>query len=262
MTRRRTIVGLCILCALFISAIAAHGASAAGTTAYTCKDTGTAGFSDAHCTEASPAGPYSHVAIANNTTTELTGSAAGVLRFKATIGGISTELVASTFDAAGWMENREEVNEMYAFGEGTGTFTNVTVASPANKGCKVFTDVEPPLVKGEEGVIHTTKLKGTTQNQGDFVRFEPAIGTIMAKFIISGCTGTAAIEALNKTYTVTGSIKGVPKGATVKFSHAEVTAAGATKINGTINAGFEGEIEFEGRHPGTGGGYTPLAATT
>src|SRR5262245_46064859 len=52
--RKRSIIGICLCCALMVSAIAAQAASAAnGTTAFTCKKVtkavGTAGFSDAHC---------------------------------------------------------------------------------------------------------------------------------------------------------------------------------------------------------------------
>lgn len=260
MTGRRTIVGLCMLCALLVSAIAAQGASAAGTTGYTCKNMGAGpGFSDAHCTTASGGGPFQHVAIANNTTTELTGGAAGNTRLKATIGGIATELVAPTLSGSGWMENKEEGGEMYAFGEGTITYTNVTVASPAGKGCKVSTDNGG--VAGEEGLVHTNALKATTKGQGDRLKFEPASGEVFATFIISGCTGSAALEALNKTYTVTGNVSGVPSGATTKFTHTDTTNQNTLKLNGSIKAGIEGDLELESR-ANSGQGYTPLAATT
>lgn len=266
MNGRRAIGGLCMLCALLVSAIAAQGASAAGTTAHTCAKTvppSLGVFTEDHCrTQVQPAqNLWAHVSIPNNTTTTLRGSAAGQTKLKATIGGIATELVANTLSGTGSMENKEAGGEMFASGTGTITYTEVAVASPAGKGCKVSTDNGG--VAGEEGLVHTNTLKATTQGQGEFLKFEPNEGEVFATFIISGCTGSAALEALNKTYTVTGSVKGVPTGATTKFTHAETTTQGNLKLNGSIKAGIEGDLELEGEDPSLGSdAFTPLSATT
>ena len=73
MTGRRAVVGLCMLCALAFSAIAAQAASAESTTAYKCKvpaegDEAIGGaFTAPHCITRNPEGNYPHVKIAANT---------------------------------------------------------------------------------------------------------------------------------------------------------------------------------------------------
>ncbi|HEX5609266.1 MAG TPA: hypothetical protein VFX45_04140 [Solirubrobacterales bacterium] len=260
MNGRRAITGLCMLCALLASAFAAQGASAAGTTAYTCAAGSGPGFSDAHCKTAVGSGSFVHKSIANGTTTELTGSnetTGGATQntvLKATVAGSVFSLTATTSSASGWMTNAEEGGEMYAHGDGTATKTGVT----STGGCKVFTDNHPAGTKGEEGVVHTEPIKGTTKGQGDAVKFEPTEGTVFARFILEGCTNSG----LNGTYTVTGSVKSTTiEGATVNFTHADTTNQGTLKINGTIKAGIEGTVTFKSRLNNTQS-YTALSATT
>jgi uncharacterized membrane protein len=66
MTGRRAIVGICMLCSLFISAVAAQSAMAvSGTTAFTCvKDKGT--LIGEHCLTTGSGFPYGHVAFVEN----------------------------------------------------------------------------------------------------------------------------------------------------------------------------------------------------
>ena len=76
MTGRRAVIGLCMLCALLVSALAAQGASAAGLTAFTCKkgtgDTG-AQFTKEHCKPSeSGSGEYGHFKITENEVTHAT----------------------------------------------------------------------------------------------------------------------------------------------------------------------------------------------
>jgi hypothetical protein len=246
-----------MLCALLVSAVAAQGASAAGTTAYTCTSGSGSGFSDAHCkTFVGSGANFVHQSIANGTTTELTGSnettggAKTSTIFKFTLAGAAFSMTVSTNTISGWMTNAEEGGEMYAHGDGTSTKTGVT----ASGGCKVFTD--PP--KGEEGVVHTEPIKGSTKGQGDAVKFEPTDGTVFARFILEGCTNAGQ----NGTYTVTGSIKSTSiEGATVNFTHADTTAQNTLKINGTIKAGIEGTVTFKARD-NSGQAFTALSATT
>lgn len=260
MIKRRPKVTLCLLCALLFSVAAAQAANAAGTTAYTCVEGAVAPnqFTDSHCRVAGE-GKYKHIAIANKTTTEITVTNVGVGRLKATIGGIATEFIATGTQASGWMENTEAGGEMYIHGLGTTTYTGVSVNAPANKGCKVSTDNGG--VAGEVGVIHTNTLKGTSQGQGDMGKLEPAEGEVFATFIMSGCTGSAALEALNKTYTVTGSVKCAGTGSTVQCTHASTTEQNTLKLNGSIKAGVEVETTAVGRDKPTEA-YTPLAVTT
>jgi hypothetical protein len=260
---RRAIIGLCMLSALLVNAFAAQGASAAGTTAYTCAATGTATgtkFSDAHCKTSNAAGEFRHVAIANGTTTELTasnettGGAKAMTFLKATLAGAAFTLTATTMTGTGSMENVED-GEMVAKGEGTATFTGVT----ASGGCKVFTD-DPITGTGEEGVIHTEPLKATTKGQGDAVKFEPKTGTVLARFELANCTNFG----INGTYTVTGSVRSSSiEGATVNFTHVDTTTQNTLKLNGTIKAGLEGTATLKSKAPGDGAGtHKPLSATT
>lgn len=262
MTARRTLTALCMLCALAFGALAAQGAAAAtkGTTAFTCVNQGgsTHSFSDAHCKEKTGTGAFEHVAIAQDTTTELTGSniLTGVdretHRFKTTVASMPVEIVAHKVSVSGWMENKKAASgEHYIVGEGALTYEEVTVDVPAGHGC---------MVQG--GTITASKVKLTTEGQGDFVKFEPGPGTggVFASLTLEGCV--KPFESLNGTYTLTGSFKAVPNGATVKSTHAEVTAQNTLKLNGTIKTGVEGTWTFSARAAGSGGSFTPLSPTT
>ncbi|HEX5610845.1 MAG TPA: hypothetical protein VFX45_12230 [Solirubrobacterales bacterium] len=259
MNGRRAIVGLCMLCALLISAFAAQSASAAGTTAYTCRNVPASGFSDSHCKVVSvPNGPFSHVSIPLNTTTEFTdsnnttGGAKENTLLKATIAGSAFTLTAKTTTGSGWVTNATEGEEMFVHGEGTTTYSEVT----ASGGCKVFTD--SGAGKGEEGVIHTEPLKASTKGQGDAQKFEPKEGTVFARFLLEGCTNTG----INGTYTVTGSVKSSTiTGTTTNFTHANTTEQNTLKLNGTIKAGIEGTATYDARL-NSSEAFTPIGPTT
>jgi hypothetical protein len=259
MNGRRAVVGLCMLCALLVSAFAAQGASAAGTTAYTCV-TGIGGtLRGEHClTTGTESAIYGHKSITNNVTTELTGNnetTKGVkdaTLLKSTIAGAAFTLTGATTTGTGWMTNAEEGGEMFAHGEGTITYTGVT----ASGGCKVFTD--SGAGKGEEGVIHTEPLVATTKGQGDALKFEPKTPNVFARFLLEGCTN----PGLNGTYTVTGTIKSTTiDGATTNFTHANTTTQNTLKLNGVFAAGIEGTLTLKSRLNGTES-FTPLSATT
>jgi len=273
MIGRRSIVGLCLLCAIAFSAFAAQGASAAtkGTTAFTCINSGTGKLWGAHCLASNPGGgatqTWEHVAIAENTTTEIkanteNGTTATPVetRLKSTVAGIATVLKSTLAHGEGTMTNKKDATtgEHYAEGGGTITFTNVTVLEPAGNGCKIFTDTSEGK-EGEEGVIHTEPLTATTKGQEDFLKLEGAgAEKIFARFWIKKCNAEFAF--LEGTKTVTGSVKGVPSGATTKFSHTETTTQNTLKFGGN-KAGIEGQLTLEGRS-GPTGAYHPLSATT
>lgn len=279
MTARRAITGLCMFCALAFSGFAVQGAAAAtkGTTAFTCKEKkepGGAGFSKAHCRPAdavSTGAKYEHVAIAESTTTEVTGTnaktsaettASSVWRLKSVVAGIEFEISATELHAEGWATNaKDPTGEHYVHGTGSAVFKGVAVTKPAGKGCKVFTDDHsgPEPKEGAEGVIDTELLKATTTGQGDFLKFEPDEGDVLATFWV---TCTPKLPALEGTWEVTGSVKGVPDGATVNFTHTETTTQGTLKVKGN-KAGLEGSVTFSGRDPALSETvYTPLSPTT
>jgi hypothetical protein len=276
MTGRRTIVGLCMLCALAFSAIAAQSASAVtkGTTAFTCKEvaTGTGHFKKAHC-KPEDAGTgatsnWDHVAIEKDTTTELRGGNAKTNKetngpeptfLKETIAGVPLELESTTTVGIGTMFNRVDAvtGEHYVEGEGEIIYENVTVKAPAGKGCKVYTDTQPGKTKGAEKIVDT-KVKATTKGQGDFLKFEPQAGAFATFFI--ECT--TKVEGLEGTWEITGSIKCPTDGATVVCTHTETTTQNTLKGKGS-KAGLEGKLTIEGKDPNiVGDSFRALSTTT
>jgi hypothetical protein len=269
MIQTRTLVGLCMLCALLVSAFAAQGASASkGTTAFTCvkEDPGGPLFG-AHCLASGSGEKYKHVAIAQDTTTPIEVTAANTknnttetssTKIKMTIAGAVTELEATALDGEGWMENKVEPGEKgehYAIAHGTITYTNVKINKPAGLGCEVHTS-NVDTTKGEAGVVHTTPLKATTTGEGENVKIEPTeAGGVFVHFIITGCK--APVEALNGPYTMSGSMTCPVNGATITCEHTPITTQNTLKLNGSIKMGLEGSLTLKNSTS-----KTPLSATT
>lgn len=279
MIGRKAIFSLCMLCALALSVIAASSASAVtkGTTAFTCKETnsGKAGFSQEHCTPAdavASGAKFEHIAIAEETTTEITGNnlktdkthEPSILR--STQAGIAEELSATIVekdpDTSAWMKNRKDptTGEHYIEGEGNLTYTEVKVTKPVESGCKVFGAKEEKT----PGSITTKRLRATTQGQGDAIKFEPAALTegkpVFAEFFVGGCK----TPALNGPYTVEGSLVAEVNGATITTKETKITEQGNLKVRGQ-KAGLEGLLTIEGTDTEAGdkeGEDTPLSATT
>lgn len=274
MTARRTIIGICMLCAMALSAVAAQSAAAVtGTTAFTCKAVtpaaGTAGFSKEHCRPSdavSTNANFEHVAVAQDTTTEITGTAestGGELEnniLKATLSGVNVELKTNQVHVTGGYENKldPETKEHYIHGhEITVTYTNVVINGALGNKCKVVTDKEPGT--GEDGVIHTRPLTATSTGQGDSILLEPENAEkVFATFeIVKKGAEPCAIEG---TYPITGKVTGVPDGATLRFTHAKTTET--LKLGGN-KAGYEGSVTIKGKHPGiVGDTLKPLSVTT
>jgi hypothetical protein len=268
MNGRRAVIGLCMLCALAFSAVAAQGASAAGTTAYTCKKKsveGGAGFSKEHCktTDAVTTGAkFEHVAIPVNTTTILSISnkkvGAETLTtapkfFHTTRAGVAMELEATgvepeteTAEFPNMVFNRISGEEMYIEGEGRIKYTGVTVTKPAGRSCTVT-----------GGTITTKQLIASTKGLTSQLKFEPKAGATgtFATFEVSGCS----TSGLNGTYESTGSVKGSVNGATVDFSGTTTTEEKTLKLGGQ-NAGIEGEITLSGK-AAADTAFTPLSVT-
>jgi len=265
MPGRKTILSLCILSALIVSAIAAQSAFAvSGTTVQTCVPdiNVSAGFKAAHCTPGDAVAvnrAYKHVAVAQDTATEVRGTAidttgASVTSiFKATISGITVEIqspLAHYQNAT--LTNRLDVSgEHYFESEGELTFTSPIVTAPAGKGCKI-----------KEADLTTKKIRKTSKGQGDSVRSEPSSGTVFAEFEIEGCGPTEAIKALNGNYQVTGSATCVPNGATLDCNEPQITEKNTLKLRGQ-KAGLQASFTIEGKDPGIGGDvFKPLSVTT
>jgi hypothetical protein len=263
MNGRRALVGLCLPCALLVSALAAQSASAAGTTTYTCVKGGSGTtYKTPHCRPGDAAGEYSHQSIANGTTTEITGNnkdhegKAIVGTFVSTAFGVTIELTAQVVAVSGTLVNSEEGGEMFASGSGTVTFTEVTVMKPTS--CKVVTDI-PDGQPGADGIVHTETLKWTTTGQGDRVKIEPSTGTTIARFWMED-QNLALCKLPKTTFTVSGSVQGTPNGATLEFTEADTTSQNTLKLNGA-KAGIAGSVTIEGRD-NSGDSYKPISATT
>ncbi len=258
----RTTVGVCLFCVLALSAVLAGSASAAtkGTTLFTCKTgVGGAGFSKSHCkdVDAVPIGAaFEHVAVAENTTTEITGTTEDTggnptpTKLESIVAGVSVAIESpSSHIVEGWVTNAKDpsTGEHYWHGEAVVKDTNVIVIKPSGKGCKV---------KG--GEITSKRLKLTTKGQGMEVKVEPAEGTLWSSFEMEGCS----IAALNGLYELKGSAKASPDGATLNFGHAAITTQSTLTLRGQ-KAGIEAGITVKGTDKAAGDVTdTPLSTTT
>ncbi|HEX5608657.1 MAG TPA: hypothetical protein VFX45_01035 [Solirubrobacterales bacterium] len=258
-----------MLCALLGSAIAAQGASAvSGTTAFTCKagagDVGGKTYTTDHCKPSEAAGEFGHYKITEGTSTELAGNSNGeVAKLKATIAGAAVTFTSSSATGSGTMENKVDVSgEHYAHGEGTIVFNEITVSTP-----KCFAYTDEGGAKGAKGTVDTEKLTVTTKGQGGALKLTPATGEIFARFWVLDANKKTSAEGgecpIGSTYTITGSIKGVPDGATARMTHAESTAQGTLKLGTGAKVGIEGVVALEGRDSKIEGDtFKPLSVTT
>ncbi len=267
MNGHRAVIGLALLGALLICAFAAQSASAAfvpavNTTAFTCvPEGGNKDFKDAHCDEkvAAGTGKFGHVLIpAGETTISITNektsaatTAAEPAVLKGVLGGVATQITATTVSGEGFITN-EEVPAGSKNHQVTGTLTTrieaITVNKPANcttKGIEfkvLFKGVE----KGGPGA-DTMGLEITPHSGG-------------ALFSLSFEGEKCALKG--KTLEVTGTMiaTGTPNpkekhsGATLVFTN-EMTSE-------TLKIG-EGKAEFSSKKTMsmTGGG-NPIALTT
>jgi hypothetical protein len=275
MTGRRAIVGICMLCALIISAVAAQSAMAvSGTTAFTCVKDPAGTLKGEHCLTGGTGENYKHVEIAQDTTTEIEVTNAKTVNetkeassqiFKATIAGVPLELKATGVSGTGTLTNKKDAatGEHYVTGTVTYKYTGVTVAKPEGKGCEVFTDKGPGEPHGTLGEVDV-HADFTTTEQGDSIKFTPAASTgVGAPFATFNITCGGLVPALEGTWEVNGSITckpTAPTGATIHCVHNEVTTANTLKTKG-VKAGLEGTITVKGR-ANSGEAYKPLSMTT
>jgi hypothetical protein len=263
MTGRKTITGLCLLCALVLGAVSAQSAIAVkGTTLFTCKNEGPGhNFTKSHCKagDFSPGnGEFEHVPIKEGTTTELKGSNVGngadtnttvVTTLKSTIAGVSVGMQTTGVLLQGWVTNAKDpgTGEHYFHGRFKITHTGATVTAPKEKGCKI---------KGEE--IVSKELAFTSAGKGDAVAISPVEGTVLEAIEVEGCS----MAGLNGTYELKGSISCPLDGATITCTHASTTEQGTLTLKGQ-KAGIEGTVTVSGRDPELKETtYTPLSPTT
>ena len=242
MIGRRTTVGLSLLCALLFSAIAVQSASAVkavNTTAVTCVEGGvTKDFSDAHCDTKVPAGTgkFSHEAIPNDTTTEITtdntttGGATDPAVLKGKAFGVASEItcnkVASQAGKA-FFHNIEHAATKQHTVTGTliSSFTECSVQKPLK--CDVK---EPIVVEAEGEAVEGLESGGKKETMGFQVKAKAGKPFAAITYINNG----AEKCALNgKIVNVTGSAiaTGTPEpskankhsGATGTYDHTKIT---------------------------------------
>jgi hypothetical protein len=253
MLRLKVLIGVCAAVAATsaVGLVATASAAPSGTTAFTCKSISPspgAGFSDAHCKTAVASGAtFVHKAFTTPTVLTVTNTETGTTKSPTKLHGVSSgvelELESNEVSGVGTVENVLTGEAHKARGFGKIEYKGVTVVKPAGKGCKVKT-----------GEVKTAELEAETFEMG--LKFKPKTGEEFASFEVEGCS----VAALNKKYTVTGSIIGTPEGATTKFTRAGTTEQGTLFLGGQ-KAGIDGTLTFSARLS-TETTCTPLALTT
>jgi hypothetical protein len=214
MIGRRAAVGLSLLCALAFCAFAAQGASAKGTTAFTCAkvEPKTGKFADAHCDTGSSEGEFEHQAITETTELELSNAKTKNATTEAEPSVLSGILLGA--------EVRVECKTV----EGTGSLTNgVFEGTMRTTGTMVIkhsacTVTKPSKCKVKEPITYNSKFT-TYQNATEMgLSVTPASGTEFGSFTLEG-----AECPIKQTFGISGSFELTPggtaegKGATLWF---------------------------------------------
>jgi hypothetical protein len=264
---KKSAAGLMLLCALALCAVAAQGASAAGsgTTLVTCKKGGTTkDFSKAHCESGDNVGngkgEFSHFKVANGVPTTVTGTNTGLGTtteqtispvLTSTNGGVNFEIQCESVASSGQAENSEPETEKHTI-TGKGILVHYT-------GCKV---TAPTFAAQEceikEGTISSNEL--TSMDVGDTIEFFPpsegAQAGIFANITITHCK----TEALRGVKAVKGKIVATPNGSTLSVNIKK--EVGSPLSFGGNPAGLTQTETLKGKK--TGGSETPepLSVTT
>jgi hypothetical protein len=247
MSKRIGLVVLAALCALAFSAVVASGASAAGSTAFTCREvtpnTGSFGTEDCTVPGSGTGFNWSDFEIAENETTQLTLKPwEGVSKLETTIAGGHVVLTAKNLECVGchFTNHKDESGHMDATGSGGHIrYTEVTINTPS---CKVV---------GEE--VNTEPLQFTTFNNAGTLGAEitPVTGETEAIVHLEN-NGTPC--ALGTEIVVKGHADGTASGAMGIFN----TGANELKV-GKQEAKLIGEVTLSGGP--TGAEHHPVLLT-
>jgi hypothetical protein len=272
MTGRKALLGLCMLCALMVSAVAAQSAMAvSGTTWFTCvKDAPSGTLFGAHCLSEGLPKEFKHVEVPQDQTTELsitnsnTGNSTTVAvpaTLKETIAGVELEIQATGVTGTGSGANKKDATTGEHYISGTVFFetTGVTVTKPAGKGCKVFTDDPVTKAKGAEGQTDV-HLDFTTLGQGDSINFTPAASTEGGNWATYYVECTTKVPAIEGTFPITGSATCAVSRATIECQHNQITEKNGLKGKGA-KAGVAAVWTFRGR-ANISESFNPLSVTT
>lgn len=220
----RATVGLLVLCcALVLSAFGAAGASASGTTAFTCDPSAAEGkFSDAHC-ENSSGSSFGHTRITGATkiiaTNNTTGSESPSWTLKGVIGGTAIQIECPVVSAEGELANSGGAGTMKVTGSGTFSLS----------GCLL----KKPEAEEKRCTVAVENLTATFETSAMNVKFVPKTGTAFTKVTIGGVECAAGLKG---TFPLEGSALATDNGGTANFSGA------ATKETLTL-AGSAAELE-------------------
>ena len=254
MNGRRAIVGLCLLCAMAFSAIAAQSAMAAkGTTLFTCSEAAAVkDFGSADCNTAGA--NFGHVEVEQGLTTHTAYKNTTVQVLKSTLAGTAVTLSSNSLTGTGSCTNQLNGKEHFiSCSEVKLQYSGVTVNTPA--GCGVSG------VPGGAGTIETKALKSTTQTELMALKVEAGVGVTLAEW-----TWTGASCPFTGTAKLVGSITCVPSGAELACNHEEVTTSGTLRLGNALGpkAGYEGRVTISGGEGKASEGKptNPLSATT
>lgn len=254
MSARRAIVGVCMACALLVSAIAAQGASAAGTTAFTCKSESIAGagFSKAHCKAAdavASGAKFVHVEIPAGTNTEISATNANVgaetkttepAKLSVTVAGATVTITCKKVSATGTQKNIAGLPMSIT---GT-TEVKYTECSVAPSTCTV---TEPIVANANVASSHT----GTGEKEKALTFTGSGASNLFTTITFSG-----AGCPLVGSFPITGKAVGRVDGATITFNKGE----DELKL-GANAADLQSVITVSGRANSTQA-FTPLSITT
>jgi hypothetical protein len=165
MMERRSTIGLALLCAFALCALAAQSAMAqvgtksVNTTAVTCVfEGGNLDFADEHCGEkvANGTGKYGHVAIKNDATTEVEVSLVGSAKLLGTMAGVNTEITCNkvkSVEGKSFLHNVETSGKHTVTGTAQVNFTECTVHKPLKCRIKepILTTADAVGVEGLNG---------------------------------------------------------------------------------------------------------------
>ena len=234
MVKRGTIISLALLCALACLAVGASGASAVGTTAFTCipftTGNGTA-FKDPHCKEPlAEGGKFEEFAFGPEVTEVVAKSLNTEGKTLSFTGGFSrngstVEFTCSGVQLEGNLSNTVIGGTMQTVGEGVSfDMVGCVVVKPA--GCKI-----------KNGEIEFPNLVSSSFEGGVFgmgVEFEPPAGKKLGDIVLEGCK----TMALNGAIPFEGSFVALFEGATLvttaATTEASLTLGGKPAVLGTV----------------------------
>jgi hypothetical protein len=216
-TRPRTLTALALLSALALCAFAAPSVAQAanGTTAFTCvfEPLGQGDFGDAHCANPELFGHYTHQTIPVGQKTKYhVVSTIPSITFTGTIATIKVKITCTSKTGVGFITNEEPSPGNHTL-KGEGIETRYT-------GCDLKIGKTETTCSVQGGEIVVPGLKSMdVENAHGFemgIKFEPEKGTTLATFT----AGSDCPSIGNQSFNITGSMLGVPHGATMEFTEA------------------------------------------